>query len=250
MRFTPKRSVLSAANRAVKSQRSTERAQMAVQNKVAGLGICVSFLSVVAAAAAAYCAYETYKQAVIQNRPWISVANLTLSTPLVFDENGSSNVIVTGSATNIGHSPAIFIQRARVEIITKKNWFSQDSEEKELCKEAHSDYEFTRSRYGFGGKIILPNDTNDKDIGINTTTGTDYSQSITGPHYVTFRIVGCVEYTMGADTDSFFSTGYSAEIARIVDVNGHYGGFDPSGPAVPMDQIVVIPEQFSGGYVN
>lgn len=203
-----------------------------------------------AAATAAYFAYGAYKQAVIQNRPWISVANLTLSSPLVFDKNSSSIVIVTGSATNLGHSPAIFVQRARVEVITKQNVFSQDSEEKDLCDEARSDYEFRRSRYGSGGKIILPNDPNVAATGVSTSTGPDYSQSLTGPHDVTFRVVGCIAYTMGDDTDTFFDTGYSAEIARIVDVNGNYGGFDPSGPAVPMDQIVVVPDQFTSGYVN
>jgi hypothetical protein len=257
MRVTPKKPVIRSIHRAEEYHRSAERAQWATQNRIARnnnyvalTGIIVSFFAFGAAAIAAYYAYGAYKEAVINNRPWISVANLALNTPLVFGKNDSSIIVATGTATNIGHSPAIFVQDAKVEIITTQNVFSQDSEEKDLCEEARSEYEFTRSRYGFGGKIILPNDVNKRDIGVSSNTGSDYSRSITGVHDVTFRIVGCVEYTMGADTDAFFSTGYSAEIARIIDVSGHYGGFDPSGSAVPMNQIVVIPEQLSGGYVN
>jgi len=179
------------------------------------------------------------------NRPWVAVSNIRFLGPLTFNQNGDAYIYIAATATNFGHSPTVIHDYSRLEVVSKNAPFSQFLEERNECNLPAKQQEFP-----WFGHYLLPNGTYPYLGGSGQISHTDYANAWPAPDDVIFRIVGCVDYTFPSDSSFVGETGYSADVTRIVDSRLNQGGFDPKGPPISMNMVVLTPTTGETDYVQ
>jgi hypothetical protein len=185
-------------------------------------------------------------EALAEQRPWIPIPDLKIVGPLIFQPNGDATINFGRTIYNTGHSPAINVtEKFKIDALTKKSVFNSVDEEKDLCGLTRNYAE----QDIFRGKMIFPGDRDEGNA--EATVGhQSFDNSWPGPNDIVFRIIGCIDYSFGADSKRHGQTGFSYMLTRPTDTSGHQAGFNPKNGPFPIDQMSLDRDFFHAGYIQ
>jgi len=164
----------------------------------------------------------------------------------VFRENKDVVVPFNVTLKNVGNSPARnVVERFEVQVLEQDKVFDAIPDQKRLCQLAGEDAE----RDQFRGKILFPNDEASGSAS-GGLTAADFKKAWPSSSNVVFRIVGCVDYIFAMDSRIHGQIGASYILARPIDQGTHSAGFDPAKPSYAIEDLILEPDFFHGGYMK
>ncbi len=179
-------------------------------------------------------------------RPWIPTPRLFKTGPILMHGRPDPWVQFGIYIKNFGHSPASNITEAiEVQIVRKDRLFDSIPDEKRLCAKAASDSAFDK----FQGKLLFPNDDDTDGVGGGSDPA-DIQNAWPRPNDISFRVIGCIDYTFANNPLIHGQTGFSYNVSRPIDNGAHRAGFDPGKGDVSPDDIAFDQDYFHAGYIR